>query len=248
MKSLKISKYSDLNVTINKNFELIITDKKLEECKYPLIIGKDLKIVVPEYMYSINDFLSNRKDELTGNDVAAFLKLAQINLTPFVWKFMQDKEIDIFIYKNDLHVCYQDTYVVLNNRNMDFHIINRLYNVQEKPYMHSAYQECQEDLYAYIRNKISNSIGHNEIINIQMKDYKKTEAELEMECRKKVYNFPKILILYEKLIRIKENFLNENHYLIPQGEIDEIYVILQKIRNLLNDEKYSSKKYKVERL
>lgn len=246
MEKVKIRKHSDFNLSINNDFELIIKDKQNETYKYPIIIGEQLQIEVPEYMYSINDFLANKKSELTEEDVTTFLKLAQINLTPFIWNLMQDIQLDFYLHLQDLYIRSGDTYVVLNNRNIDLNIIDKLYKVQDKPYIGSTYKECMDDLYAFIRNKISNSIGHNEFINTQMKNFKDTEMELEKECRNDTYNFPKILILYEKLIRIKEKFLNENHYLMPQNEIDEIYDILQQIRALLK--RSQPHKYHVERM
>ena len=245
MNDLRIGKYNDFDISINSNFELVIKDNQPPVCRYPLVVGNQLQVEVPEHMHSINDFLAGYKQELTGEDVKTFLRLAQINVAPFIWSLMQDKGLDIFINKKDLYIHSGNTYVVLNNQNMDFNIINRLYQVQGKPHSNATYCECQDDLYTYIRNKISNSIGHNDFINIQIKDYKKTEMELEKECRKEHYDFPKILMLYEKLIRIKEDFLNENHHLMPQKEVDEIYHILQQIRVLL---KNNSSKYHVRKV
>lgn len=245
MVKIKICKHTDFDISISNDFELILRDQKNQIYKYPIVIGNQLQIEVPEHLYSINDFLSHRKNKLTGKDVSIFLNLAHINLTPFIWNLMQETQLDFFVNKHDLYIRNGDTYVVLNNRNLDFGIIDRLYKAQNKPHVGSTYQECMDDLYAFIRNKISNSIGHNEFINTQMKNYKDTEMELEKECRNETYNFPKILILYEKLIRIKEKFLNENHFLMPQREIDEIYEILQQIRALLKNTQHH--KYSVER-
>jgi len=246
MGKVKIRKQSDFDISINRNFELIIKSKQNEICRCPVIIEKQLQIEVPEHLYSINDFLNNKKDQLTKEDTAIFLKLAKINLTPFIWQLMHDISLDFYLNMHDLYVRSEETYVVLNSRNIDLSIIDRLYKVQDKPYIGSTYKECMDDLYTFIRNKISNGIGHNEFINTQMKNYKDTEKELEKECRSDIYDFPKILILYEKLIRIKENFLNENHYLMPQSEIDEIYNMLQQIRALLREPQ--SHKYQVDRV
>lgn len=246
MKKPKICKHSDFDISINNSFELLLKDNSPRVFRYPLVVGEQLQIEVPEYMCSINDFLSNQKKELTGEDVKVFLRLAKINLTPFIWSLMKDKKLDMFMSNDDLYIFYGDTYVVLNNQNIDFSIINRLYRVQNKPHVGSTYQECMEDLYTYIRNKISNSIGHNDFINIQMKNYKETEMELEKESRSDQYNFVKMLALYEKMIRIKEDYLNENHYLMPQQEIEEIHRILQQIRALLKNS--HSSKYQVKRV
>lgn len=246
MRITKIRKYSDFNISVNKNFEIIIQDKENSICTYPIVIGKQLLVEIPEYMYSIKDFLENRKDILVRDDAITFLKLANINLTPFIWELMKDVNLDIFLNSNDLYIRSKDTYVVLNNRNVDLNIIHKLYKSQGKSNIGSIYKECMDDLYTFIRNKISNSIGHNEFINTQMKNYKDTEIELEKEYQSNTYDFAKILILYERLIRIKEDFLKENHYLMPQSEIDEIYNILQQIRALLRSSHLS--KYYVEKM
>jgi len=246
MRKIKIRKSTDFDISINRDFELVIENDLNEVCSYPIVISNQLQVEVPEYMYTINDFLQNKREKLLKEDALTFLKLAKINLTPFIWELMKDIDLDFYINSYDLYIRSGDIYVVLNNRNIDLNIIDKLYKVQTKPHIGSTYKECMDELYTFIRNKISNSIGHNEFVNIQMKNYKDTEMELEKECQSDTYDFPKILVLYEKLIRIKENFLNENHYLMPQSEIDEIYNILQQIRALLKSSQ--SYKYNVERM
>lgn len=246
MREIRIQKNTDFDISINRNFELVMVNKQNDVCRYPIVIDKQLQVEVPEYMYSINDFLQNKRDKLSKEDAFTFLKLAKINLTPFIWELMKDINLDFYINSNELYIRNEDTYVVLNNRNIDLNIIDKLYKAQGKPHIISTYKECMDELYTFIRSRISNSIGHNEFINTQIKNFKDTEMELEKECQSDEYDFPKILVLYEKLIRMKEDFLNENHYLMPQSEIDEIYNILQQIRVLLrNSQPY---KYYIERM
>lgn len=246
MKRIKIRKDTDICATLNQYFELTIKCRNDDSIyQIPVIIDDNLSVNVPEHMYMIDDFLAGRRAELTDKYVFDFLRLAGISLVPFLWDYMSKTDLDIFWNKNDLYVRYQEHYVVLNHKNMDMKIINKLYKSQDNMYPGAVYRECMDELYTYIRNKISNGIGHNQFINNQMKNFKETEQSLERECREDEFHFCKIMMYYERLIRIKEDFLNENHFLISQKEVDEIYEILLQIRQLLKSNKphkYSVKK------
>ena len=239
METTKIKQFSDFDISIDDSFKLVLNDIiENKSFTYPaIIIDKQIDIDVPKYLNNINLFLSKKIKKIKGKDVEVFLDLIKFNLTPFIWSLMKDAKIDIYLHKTNLYIKNKDDenkYIILNSKNINIDIINKLYKVQNKSYINSVYKECLDELYTFIRNKITNGFGHNDLVNSQIDNYKTTESKLENEFQNKNYNFSKILFFYESLIRIKEKFLNENHFLISENEIEETYKILKKIREMIN--------------
>ncbi|QUH22049.1 hypothetical protein [Alkaliphilus sp. B6464] len=242
LKRLKIRKYSDFNVMINNRFEIIFYNNFGERHVFPLIIDESLEIKVPKYMHSINNFLNGHIDVLHGKDALKFLKFAKIDIVPFVWMIMQEGNLNIYWNHSDIYIKNQNEFIVLNSKNINLAIIERMYKTQNKTYLNGIYRECLDELYTYIRKKISNSIVHNDIIKLEIDRFKDIEKELESEFLNDEYNFSKMLFLYEKLIRLKEKYTNEQFFLKPLRDIDEIYEKIQKIREILqqdNENEYS---------
>lgn len=231
---MRIFKNTDIKLFINEKFDIIIKDKNNKHYIYPTILETKKTLIVPKHLKTINSFLNKQIKMLSGKNVDIFLSLVNLNLTPFIWNLMKDANIDLYLSKGHIFVRNNDKYIILNSKNINQYTILKLYKAQGKTHVHSIYEESLQELHNFIRQKISNSIGHNQFVNSQIKNYELTEKNLELEFTNKQYNFPKILFLYEKLIRMKENYLNENHFLVPEEEIEKQYQILQKIRELIN--------------
>lgn len=245
MKKILIRKHEDFEIKIDSSFNIIFTDKfsgKVE--RFPILLGEDTTLDIPDMYFDIIDFMNKRKPYIVGENVEIFLKLVNLEITPFIWLLMKNLKIDVFFNKGYLYIVDFDSekYIVLNNKNMSIGIFNKLYGNQVKS-NNAYYVECKEELYTFIRNRIQNSIGHNEIINCQMKDFKNTQSKMEKEFLKSTdFDIKKALFLYENLIRIKEEYLNETHYLLSEETIGEIAYAVEQIRMLAkNPPNYTSK-------
>lgn len=230
---MRIFKNTDIKLFINEKFDIIIKDKNDKHYIYPTILEAKKTLIVPKHLKTINSFLDKQIKMLSGKNVDIFLSLVNLDLTPFIWNLMKDANVDLYLSKGHIFVKNNDKYIILNSKNIDQYTMLKLYKAQDKTHVRSIYEESLQELYNFIRQKISNSIGHNQFVNNQIKNYELTEENLEFEFTNKQYNFPQILFLYEKLIRMKENYLNENHFLVPEEEIEKQYQILQKIRELI---------------
>lgn len=238
MKKILVRKYTDFKMRIDTNFNLIFTDMFTgEEYYYPVILEKNITLDIPDLYYDIIDFMNKKKPYLEGDNIEIFLKLVNTEITPFIWLLMKNAKIDVFFSKDALYVIdfEGDKYIVFNNKNMSVNIFDKIYRNQARG-NNATYNDCKEELYTYVRTRIQNSIGHNEFVNAQMKDFKSTQSMMEKEFLKNQnFDFKRALFLYENLIRIKENYLNENHYLLSQDVINEIASTVDQIRLLLNN-------------
>lgn len=244
MKKILVRKHTDFKMKIDSNFNLVFLDMFTgEEYSYPIILEKNITIDIPDVYYDLIDFMNKRKPYLEGENINIFLNIIKMEITPFIWVLMKNAKIDVFFSKDSLYVVDFKTnkYIVFNNRNMSVKIFDKIYRNQIKA-SYSTYNDCKEELYTYVRNRIQNSIGHNEFVNNQMKDFKFIQNQMEKEFLKQQnFDIKKALFLYEELIRIKENYLCENHYLLPQNVIDEIATTVEQIRILLsNPPKYNT--------
>ena len=230
---IKVSKYSDYRITLDNNFRLIFNNNKGDIYSFPVIIDKNIEIFVPEYEYKIHSFLQKKCIELEGDDVTEFLKIIKTDIAPFIWLFMQQAHIDVFLFSSTMFVVNSDRtkYIVLNNKNMDLSIFDRLY--RNKKHSDSLLYECKEQLCNYVQDKVNNSIGHNDFVNNEIKNYKEIDKALNNLLSVQEINFIEVLFKYENLIRLKEDYLMENHNLMPHKEIERIYEMLRQIRGLL---------------
>lgn len=240
MKKILVRKHSDFDIKIDRQFNIIFTDKlKLENNRYsfPIVISDNVTLDVPEHYYDIIDFMNNKKEFLEGKDVDVFLCLVNLEITPFIWSLMKIAKIDIYFNKNNIYVVDFDSnkYIVFNNKNMSPRIFDRIYRNQVKN-TDSIYISCKEELYAYVSDKIQNGIGHNEFINGQIENFKSTRNDIEDEfLKEQQFDIKRALFLYENLIRIKENYLDEDHALLPESVILEISNTVERIRQLVNN-------------
>lgn len=248
MQNILIKKYTDYKMKIDNKYNLHFTDVSTEEdYSYPIILEKNITLDIPNDYYNIIDFMNNKKPYLLGEDIYIFLKLIKIEITPFIWLLMKNAKIDVFFSQNSLYVIdfESDKYIVFNDKNMSIKIFDKIYRNQTHQ-TYSLYNDCKDELYIYIRERMQNSIGHNEIINKQMTNFKATQNQMEKEFLKNQnFDIKKTLFLYEDLIRIKENYLNENHYLLSEEEINKIAETVKQIRLLLkNNPTYNTKTIK----
>lgn len=240
MKKILVRKHSDFDIKINRNFNIIFSDKmnlRMKEYSFPIVINDNITLNIPEGYYNIIDFMNYKKDFLTGNDVDIFLRCVNLEITPFIWLLMKTAQIDVYFNKNNLYVVDFETekYIVFNDKNMSIKIFDKIYRNQVKN-SDSVYATCKEELYGFVSEKMQNSIGHNEFINTQMKNFKVTQHDMEKEFLKtQQFDIKRALFLYENLIRIKENYLDENHCLLPESVILEIANTIEQIRILLNN-------------
>lgn len=240
MKKILVRKHTDFDIKIDREFNIIFLDKlnlDVKEYSFPIVLNDNVTLNIEETYYNIINFMNNKVEFLEGEDVDTFLRLVDLEITPFIWLLMKTASIDVYFNKNNLYVVDFDTekYIVFNNKNMSIKIFDKIYKNQIKN-LDSIYSSCKEELYVFVREKIQNGIGHNEFINVQMKDFKSTQNDIEKEFLKsQQFDIKKALFLYENLIRIKENFLDEKHDLIPEHIIFEIAQTIQQIRLLLNN-------------
>lgn len=247
MNVTKIRKNSDYNIMLTSRFELVIYNSYEERYEYPILVSNELVLDVPPNHTNIENFLNKNSQFLHGLDVLDFFKFAKIDLTPFIWMMMADGDIDIYWNAKELYIKYAKDYIVLNSKNIDMKIVDRLYKTQDKDYINSMYTECMEDMFEYIRRKIANSIVHNDFYKSNLENFKDLESHIEKEYQKKDYNFAKILFFYEKMIRLREKFAKDNMFhLVSEEEINELYMMLQKIREIVNSQ--YSQEYSVERM
>lgn len=238
MKKILVRKYTDYVIKIDTKFNMIFTDMFTgKEYSFPIIIGNNVVVDIPEYHYDIIDFMNKRKPFLEGENIDVFLKLIKMEITPFIWLLMKTSKVDVFFSKDAIFLVDFDTdkYIVFNSKNMSINIFDKIYRNQIRN-DHSNYIDCKDDLYTFVRGRIQNGIGHNEFVNAQMKDFKSTQNQMEKEFLKNQnFDLKKALFLYENMIRIKENYLNENHYLLSEEVINEIANTVDQIRSLLNN-------------
>lgn len=233
MKILSISRIDDFDISIDSKFDICFKNKETGlDYSFPTILKDKVDIEIPESNYNIIDFMNKRKKKLKNQDVFEFMKLINTNVTSYMWELMKIAKIDIFFDKEFMYVAdfTKSKYIVFNNRNIDFKVFDRLYRRKFVTDKSSLYFECREELYGSVREKLSNAIAHNEIVNMHIKNFKSTLKELEDEFVNPNFSFIKILFLYESLIRMKENYLNENHCLLPLSVIKEIEDTLAAIR------------------
>lgn len=240
MRKILVRKHSDFDIKIDRNFNIIFLDKmniNMKEYSFPIVINDNVTLNIPEGYYNIIDFMNYKKEFLTGGDLDIFLRAVNLEITPFIWLLMKTAQIDVYFNKNNLYVVDFDTekYIVFNNKNMSIKIFDKIYRNQVKN-TDSLYANCKEELYCFVSEKMQNSIGHNEFVNTQMKNFKITQRDMEKEFLKtQQFDIKKALFLYENLIRIKENYLDENHSLLPESVILEIANTVEQIRILLNN-------------
>lgn len=236
MKKLIVRKYEDFVVKIDRKFNIIFFDIFTQkEYVFPIILDDKVTLDIPENYFEIIDFMNDKVKFLMDNNIFLFLKLLKMEITPFIWVLMKNAKIDLFYSKDSLYVIDFDTekYIVFNNKNMSVDIVDKMYRNQIMT-DNSYYSECKDELYTFVRTKIQNGIGHNEFVNNQMENFKETQKEMEKEFLKNQhFNIKNVLFLYEKLIRIREKYLDENNNLLPQEVIDEISKTVDTIRELI---------------
>ncbi len=241
MKNLLIRKYADYVLRLDRQFNLIFIDlisgkMNQEPISFPVVLQENLELYIPEDNYHLKDFLNNRIEYIEGKDVEDFLKIIKVDLIPFFLLLMKANKIDIFFNKTSLFVLdlKTDNYIIFNDKNMSIQVLDKIYRNQIM-FKEAQFNACKEELYMYVRHKIQNGVGHNDFVNLEIKGYKHTEGEMEKEFLKSSQNFDikRSLFLYESLIRLKEDYLNEDHSLISESELQEIYNIIDKIKELI---------------
>lgn len=232
MKKIISKRNVDYDLFLSSNFHLSFF---LDERFYifPIVIPNNTYVNIPSNEVNINNFLNRNKHMLENEDVNKFLDIINVDITPFVWGLMQQAGINIFIQNNNIFLRKDETYIILNNKNIDIDLVNKI--TRSYSNFDGLSSSLREELYLYLRGKIVNGIGHNELVNLQMSGYKYTLEIFEKEFLKSNEDFDLIecLFLYENLIRIKEQYLNQNYYLITQQELEELYHLLQLIKQHL---------------
>ena len=241
MKNLLIRKYADYILQLDRQFNLVFIDKvsgktSKETISFPVVMQDNLELYLPPDNYVIKDFLSNRIPYLEGKNVELFLNIIKVDLTPFFFMLMKTNRVDIFYDKTSLYVMdfKTDKHVIFNNKNMSINVLDKIYRNQML-FKEAQFNACKEELYMYVRNRIQNGVGHNDFVNLEIKDYKSTEGQMEKEFLKssKDFDLKRSLILYENLIRLKEDYLNEDHSLISESELQEMVTIIEQIKQLI---------------
>jgi hypothetical protein len=217
----------------------------MERYSFPLIIEDALDITVPDNMPIINDFLSGKVSAIHGEDAISFLHISNIDIVPFIWLMMLNGNLDIYWDHADIYIRFDHDYIILNGQNIDTNTIEQLYKIQNKTNYNGVFKELSDGLFTYIKNKIANGIVTNDIIKMEIKSFKDYETELDNEFLKNNVDFPKILFLYEKMIRLKEKYTDERFYLKPQEDMDNYFAAVIKIRDIINNSHGCSYNYSV---
>lgn len=233
IKKIKIKRYQDYSIMVDGNFLLHLYND--EECyKFPLIVcNGDIEINVSIRDAALTSFLKKEVSSIHDKDVYKLLKLLKITMTPFIWLIMSDSNTDIFYDRREIYVMSEGSFISLSNKTVNLQIIDRIHNTQYRNNFYGAYNEINNELHLFIMNMISNKIYYSDLIKRESPEFKIKEKEIEMLILSKGMNFPKILVLYENLIRFKEEFVKKNYDFRPKEDIELFYAQLQEIRTLL---------------
>lgn len=236
MEKLLIRKHSDFVLRLDSQFNLIFIDMfNGVNYSFPIILDNELQLDLPAND-DITKLLEGRISYIENETVHRFLNMINLSIVPFYWMLMKSARIDLFFDEKSLYVLDFKTgeYIVFNDKNISIQTFDKIYRnqVMNKEY---AFINCKEELYIYVNDKIQNGVGHNGFINSEIKGFQKTQSEIEKEFLKNAnsFNIKKALFLYEKLIRLKEQYLKEDHNLISEEVMEEISQTIDQIKLLI---------------
>ncbi|MFW6024877.1 MAG: hypothetical protein ACOCRX_00900 [Candidatus Woesearchaeota archaeon] len=233
MKSIRttVDTLDNYDLFLNNKLELVLK-KGGTQFTYPVVLDSKMNVIIPNKYVNLHKFLQQELNRLGKKDTLLMLSLFKLDLRSFLITFCINNEIDIFINKNEYYVQYNNAFYYLNTKNMDENIIKEI--MKNDNWDNEEYaKDIKNDLFAFVRGKIIHSLGSNEFINKEIKNFKETQLQLEREFSKPEFNIPRILAFYEQLIRLREEYLHENHDLLPKKTVREISTTMKKIRSIL---------------
>lgn len=234
VKKNKVRKSKDIKIAVDKDLHIRFYEGE-EFSKFPIIISEIEELKIPKEDILINRLFKKEVSLIDGNDAYRLMKYLNMDLTPFIWLMMIERDIDLYQDRNELHVKSDNSFISLSNKVVDLSLIDRLYTCQNRNSYYGVYNEINSELGAFIRKMISNKIFYSDLIKKESPEFKRMERNIETAIFSKEMNFPKILFLYENLIRFKEDFIKQHYDMKPKEDIELYYKQLKEIRRLVSE-------------
>ena len=230
--------HKDFDYYINKSLDIVFVLKGNPKRKYTFstLLSKNKNLKVPDKEVEIQQLLSGQIDFLPQAKVDTFLKLMEINLLYFAVALAEKTKSDIMLYNKIIivNIKQDKRYLYLSDTYIPSDIMDRFYAGSKNGCFDAAYAQAAEDLITYIGNKVNHNIKVNTSLSEYIRKIKPLQAKLSAEFGRPRPDIISIFNYYEQILKIKSEYYLNEHVVLTEEEIKEIYDAFEIIKDLMD--------------